>query len=190
LAQFSNPSKKKPLETVYVKLPLTMSMEDKPIPSYLLKDKWVNQVCRKPQPYKHFAFFYRRTCLRKLNEFMREACKEKQDFWVNQKIAQMHDEPIMFLINDLVNTLFPGLLKSMNKDSIDEFLEYFKLYIFASKTRKECNFLVLEERPDNSTFDLVRNPMYKYSKNSEMNFFRKLTYSFLFSAFYLSKSGQ
>ena len=67
-----------------------------------------------------------------------------------------------------------------------QFIEYLKLLVFSHRHNKNDFYL----KDTIASFDLVRDPNYKYSKHAEAAFFALPVYSFLFACFSVSTKGQ
>lgn len=61
-----------------------------------------------------------------------------------------------------------------------------KLLVFSHRHNKNDPYL----KDTIESFDLVRDTMYKYSKQAEKNFFNQPVYAFLFACFSISTAGQ
>ena len=71
-------------------------------------------------------------------------------------------KPVSVLVSlrDFVDTEFDGLLKKMTNEAAFEFIELMKLLVFAHRHNKKDEFL----KDRLIDFDIVREPMYKYSR--------------------------
>lgn len=67
-----------------------------------------------------------------------------------------------------------------------KFLEYLKLLVFSHRHNKNDAYLA----DTIESFDLVRDPMYKYSKQAEKQFLAQPVYAFLFACFSISTAGR
>ena len=77
------------------------------------------------------------------------------------------------------NKEFPGLLEKMSEKARFEFIELIKLLVLSHRHNKNDDFL----KDPLIDFSIVREPMYKYSKQAQDKFFNLATYAFLFSWF-------
>lgn len=82
---------------------------------------------------------------------------------------------------------FPGLLESLSSEQAKiEFIELLKLLVLAHRHNRNDEFLANPL----VAFNTVREPMYKYSKQAQDNFFAMSTYAFLFMWFDASQKGR
>ena len=77
------------------------------------------------------------------------------------------------------NHEFPGLLDSLSKQASFEFVELVKLLVFSHRHNKNDEYL----KDPLIDFATVREPMYKYSRQAQNNFFDFGTFAFLFAWF-------
>ena len=74
---------------------------------------------------------------------------------------------------------FPGLMSEMkSEESQKEFLLYLKIILFSHRYQKSQAYLKLND--DNASYDIIRDPMYKYSQTSQDNFFKVPCLAFIF----------
>ena len=74
---------------------------------------------------------------------------------------------------------FPGLLASIkSEESKKELLHYLKIILFSHRYQKSQEYLKLEE--GSVGYEIVRNPMYKYSQASQDAFFKVPCLAFIF----------
>ena len=81
---------------------------------------------------------------------------------------------------------FPGLLDTLSEKARFEFIELVKLLVLSHRHNKNDDFLA-DPLID---FKIVREPMYKYSKQAQDSFFSMPTYTFLFCWFEASPQGR
>ena len=74
---------------------------------------------------------------------------------------------------------FTGLLPNLSQKAKFEFIELVKLLVFSHRHNKNDDYLKNPLIP----FNIIRDPMYMYSRNSQNKFFSYSTYAFLFSWF-------
>ena len=86
---------------------------------------------------------------------------------------------VLASLKEFINSEFKGLLASMKAEAAFEFTELMKLLVFAHRHNKNDEFL----KDRLIDFDIVREPMYKYSRNAQDKFFDYATFAFLFAWF-------
>lgn len=87
---------------------------------------------------------------------------------------------------DFTNEFFPGLFESIT--DVDEqiaFVEYLKLMVFSHRHNKDDAYL----KETIASFDIVRDPNYKYSKQAEHAFLSEPVYAFLLACFSCTMKG-
>ena len=84
------------------------------------------------------------------------------------------------------NESFPGLLDSLGEKARFEFIELLKLLVLSHRHNKNDDFMA-DPLVD---FSIVREPMYKYSKQAQDRFFSLSTYTFLFAWFTEAPEGR
>ena len=72
---------------------------------------------------------------------------------------------------------FPGLLQNMPTELKTEFIEAFKLILFSHRHTKDDKYLAIDN--PGPKFDIVRDPMYKYSKTSVEKFLENPIFQFI-----------
>lgn len=82
--------------------------------------------------------------------------------------------------------MFPGLLEKLQCEKQLEFIDLLKLVIFAHRYNKNDLFMMDPRIP----FDVVRNPMYKFSNVSQNAFLDVSTYSFIVAWYASHADGQ
>lgn len=121
-----------------------------------------------------FDFYYKRTCFRAMTLFFRTIFKPfKTKGKVNQSIL------------NFVNATFPSVMPSLNAFEQREFAQLVKMVLYCHRYNKGEDYL--KEVP--LDFDLVRNPMYKYSRAAQDRFLGVPQFAFLFIFFAQNKSG-
>jgi hypothetical protein len=96
-----------------------------------------------------FDFYYKRTCFRAMTLFFRTIFKPfKTKGNVNQSIL------------NFLNATFPFALPSLNASELREFAQLLKMILYCHRHNKAEDYL--SDVP--LDFDVVRNPMYKYSR--------------------------
>ena len=109
-----------------------------------------------------------------------------QPFFDNWKAVKNEPSVIPSLIT-YANKEFPGLLSKLsNEKAKSEFIQLLKLLVFAHRHAKNDDHLIdrLVE------FTIVRDPMYKYSREAQKTFFSFATFSFLFAWFEASPQAR
>jgi len=86
---------------------------------------------------------------------------------------------VLASLKDFVNHEFKGLLSNLREEAAFEFVELMKLLVFAHRHNKNDEFL----KDRLIDFTIVREPMYKYSRNAQDKFFDYATFAFLFAWF-------
>jgi len=86
---------------------------------------------------------------------------------------------------DYIKQEFPGLIDKLSQPAKFEFVELVKLLVLSHRHNKNDDFL----KDPLVTFSVVRDPMYKYSKQSQDNFFSLSTFAFLFAWFETNPEG-
>lgn len=105
--------------------------------------------------------------------YYKKEFKQYHEHYKTQKTQRpMLDYMILFTQEQM-----PGLMESMESNrQIVEFLQIFKQVVFCHRYAKNEDFL------DNPviSFDLIRDPMYKYSKKVQDKFFENPVLAFIF----------
>lgn len=108
--------------------------------------------------YQNFDFFFKRTCFRTMTLFFKMAYKPYFDQWKsNKKKFTMLESLIRF-----TKKQFPGLLDPLSEKARFEFIELLKLLVLSHRHNKNDDFLA-DPLID---FKIVREPMYKFSKQA------------------------
>ena len=98
------------------------------------------------------------------------------DKWKNQKKSP---KPVNFLIIEYIQYAFPGLFEAISGEEQTTFVELLKLIVFSHRHNKNDPYL----KNHVADWGIVRDPMYRYSKNVQDRFFGEATYAFLFAYF-------
>jgi len=125
--------------------------------------------------YQNFDFYFKRTCFRTMTLYFKTAYKP---FFDKSKSKKKKGTVLESLIA-FTNKEFPGLLETMSEKARFEFVELVKLLVLSHRHNKNDDFL----KDPLIDFNIVREPMYKYSKQAQDKFFNLATYAFLFSWF-------
>ena len=138
--------------------------------------------------YTNFDFFYKRTCFRFMTLFFKVSFKPYLDKWQSKRRGStLSTASVNPLLIEFTQEIFPGLFESLHSDEEQiHFIEYLKLLLFSHRHNKNDGYL----KDTIASFDLVRDTMYKYSKQAEAAFLAQPVYSFLFACFSLSTKGQ
>lgn len=114
--------------------------------------------------------------------YFKLAYKPFFDKWKsNKKKSTIVDSLIAF-----VNQEFPGLIDKMSQKARFEFIELVKLLVLSHRHNKNDDFL----KDPLVDFAIVRDTMYKYSKQAQDNFFSISVFAFLFAWFAASPQGK
>ena len=89
-------------------------------------------------------------------------------------------------LREFAESQLPVYNELPDDESKGRFLEYLKLLVFSHRHNKNDAYL----QDTIESFDLVRDPMYKYSKQAEQRFLAQPVYAFLFTCFSISKAGR
>ena len=133
--------------------------------------------------YTNFDFYFKRTSFRTMTAYYKQGF---QPFFDNWKAVKKEPSVIPSLIT-YANKEFPGLLGKLSSDKAkSEFIQLLKLLVFAHRHAKNDEHLIdrLVE------FTIVRDPMYKYSREAQKTFFSFATFSFLFAWFEASPQAR
>lgn len=120
--------------------------------------------------YAKFDFFYKRTVFRTMTEFYKNEFKSFQALKENKKLSIKAQ---LLKFSDLA---FPRLTQAMEPQQQREFIELLKMIVLCHRINKNEPAL----RDLMFDFSLIRDPMYKYSKNSQEKFFDLPILSFFF----------
>lgn len=96
------------------------------------------------------------------------------------------DNSIFHALIAFCNVHFPGLVCNLPKNEQFQFVEQVKMLVLSHRHNKNDAFM----RDPLVDFTVVRDPMYKYSKQTQDKFFSFATYAFLFAWFQKSNDGQ
>ncbi len=132
----------------------------------------------------HFDFYFKRTLFRTMTLFYKQAFKSHFDLFRTQKETNF---PIEKYLAEWVQETQPGLLESMNSDAeIVEYIQILKLVVFVHRYNKDDEFMA---NPIIS-FDVIRDPMYKFSRTAERNYLSVPVLAYLLAWFAKSPAGQ
>lgn len=121
----------------------------------------------------NFDFYFKRTSFRTMTLYYKTAFKPFFEKWKGQKKNREIRGPLI----ECMKELFPGLIESMPSSQAQfEFLELFKLLVFSHRHNKNDFYL----QDPLVSFSIVREPMYKYSKQAQEHFFNHPAFAFLF----------
>lgn len=132
--------------------------------------------------YTNFDFFYKRTCFRVMTEFYK---LEFKTFYTSQ-YEKRSKIPMETYLKRFTDDYFPGLLEKMSEQEQYQFIELIKLVVHSHRHNKNDVFLK-ELIVD---FGVVRDTMYKYSKQAQNTFFDVPVLSFLFIVFTQSEKAK
>ena len=119
--------------------------------------------------------------------FFKVSFKPHLDKWQSKRRgSSLSAQSINPLLIEYTQEFFPHLFENMGTEEQREFIEYLKLLVFSHRHNKNDFYL----KDTIASFDLVRDPNYKYSKHAEAAFFALPVYSFLFACFSVSTKGQ
>lgn len=109
--------------------------------------------------YMNFDFYFKRTSFRTMTLYFKTAFKPFFEKWKGQKKNREIKGPLL----EFTKEHFPGLIESMPPGQAQfEFLELFKLLVFSHRHNKNDPYL----QDPLVSFAVVREPMYKYSKQA------------------------
>jgi len=105
--------------------------------------------------------------------YFKTAFKPFFEKWKGQKKNREIKGPLI----EFMREHFPGLIESLPPGQAQfEFIELFKLLVFSHRHNKNDSYL----QDPMISFAVVREPMYKYSKQAQERFFDHPTFAFLF----------
>ena len=131
----------------------------------------------------NFDFYFKRTSFRTMTVFFKNAYKPFFEKWKNQK---KQDKEIENSLIEFTQSTFKGLLETLSKEAQFEFIDLLKLLVFSHRHNKNDPYL----RECLTDFSIVREPMYKYSRQAQEKFFSYPTYAFLFAWFSQQPNAQ
>ena len=109
--------------------------------------------------YMNFDFYFKRTSFRTMTLYFKTAFKPFFEKWKGQKKNREIKGPLL----EFTKEHFPGLIESLPPGQAQfEFLELFKLLVFSHRHNKNDSYL----QDPLVSFAVVREPMYKYSKQA------------------------
>jgi len=115
--------------------------------------------------------------------FYKTQFKPFQDKWLTKRKGNFS---VMPALEEFATSYLPVYEEIRDDEAKNKFLEYLKLLVFSHRHNKNDAYL----KDTIESFDLVRDPMYKYSKSSEKLFFAQPVYAFLFACFSISTAGR
>ena len=122
--------------------------------------------------YMNFDFYFKRTSFRTMTLYFKTLFKPFLEKWK----AQKKNRDIKPILVEFMKTSFPGLYEALPSQAQFEFLELFKILVFSHRHNKNDFYL----QDPLVSFEVVREPMYKYSKQAQERFFEHPTFAFLF----------
>lgn len=132
--------------------------------------------------YQNFDFFFKRSCFRTMSLYYKLAYKPFFDKWKkNKRRSTIMDSLVSFTKQE-----FPGLLDRLSEKASFEFIDLVKLLVLAHRHNKNDDFM----QDPLVDFTIVREPMYKYSKQAQETFFSLSTFAFLFAWFAACPEGK
>ena len=126
--------------------------------------------------YQNFDFYFKRTCFRTMSNYFKTAYMPLFETWKKQSKKKT---TVMQTLIDFSNLEFPGLLSNLSEEAGFEFIELLKMLVLSHRHNKNDDFLA-DPIVD---FSIVREPMYKFSKQAQDKFFELVPYAFLFAWF-------
>ena len=124
----------------------------------------------------NFDFYFKRTSFRTMTLFFKNAYKPFFEQW---KAKKRTNKEVEHSLIEFTRQTFSGLMETLTPKAQFEFIDLVKLLVFSHRHNKNDPYL----KDSLIDFDVVRDPMYKYSKNSQDKFFNFPAYSFLFAYF-------
>jgi|LauGreDrversion4_2_1035121.scaffolds.fasta_scaffold265622_1 hypothetical protein len=132
----------------------------------------------------HFDFYFKRTLFRTMTLFYKQAFRGYFEMFRTQKETNF---PIEKYLAEWVQETQPGLLESMRSNAeIIEYIQLLKLVVFAHRYNKDDEFMA---NPI-INFDVIRDPMYRFSRSAEKKFLSVPVLSYLLAWFAKSPAGQ
>ena len=122
--------------------------------------------------YMNFDFYFKRTSFRTMTLYFKTVFKPFLEKWKGQK----KNRDIKPILVEFMKVAFPGLYETLPSSAQFEFLELFKLLVFSHRHNKNDFYL----QDPLVSFEVVREPMYKYSKQAQERFFEHPAFAFLF----------
>ena len=130
------------------------------------------QVENPQKYYMNFDFYFKRTSFRTMTLYFKTLFKPFLEKWK----AQKKNRDIKPILVEFMKTSFPGLYETLPSQAQFEFLELFKILVFSHRHNKNDFYL----QDPLVSFEVVREPMYKYSKQAQERFFEHPAFAFLF----------
>jgi hypothetical protein len=121
--------------------------------------------------YKKFDFFYKRTCFRLMSEFYKHLFAPFQKQWVEQR------KPLSQLLHAFATKHFAPIFTQLNGENQRAFTRMVMAVVHSHRHNKD------EEGDAAIDFSIVRDTMYKYSKQAQRRFFSHSALAFLFAWF-------
>lgn len=117
-----------------------------------------------PKEYMKFDFYYKRTCFRSMALFYRTLYKPFQDTKAHRTAAQVTNS-----IQRCFQKCLPGLMEALPSPQERQTLtDLFKMMVYCHRHNKEDSYL--KQVPID--FQIVRDPMYKYSRAAQERFLK------------------
>lgn len=134
--------------------------------------------------YMNFDFYFKRTLFRTMTLFYKQSFKRQFDLFRTQTTTNY---PIERYLAQWVQEQQPGLLESMNSEAeMIEYVQLLKLVVFSHRYNKGDEFLanpIID-------FDVIRDPMYKFSRVAQRNYLAIPVLSFLLAWFSKCNPGK
>lgn len=119
-------------------------------------------------------FFYKRSLFRSMAIFF------KQEFKPYFKAFQEQTaRPLQAYLIQFTETTMPNLLDSMSKVEAQEYLRIFEQVVFCHRYNRQDPYMF----PPLLSYDVIRDPMYKYSKQAQDTFLQIPVLAFLIAWF-------
>ena len=132
--------------------------------------------------YQNFDFYFKRTSFRTMTLYFKTQYKPFFEEWKNKK----ENPSVLDSLVKFAKDEFPGLLESFSEKARFEFIELVKLLVFSHRHNKNDDYL----KDPLIDFEIIRQPMYKYSQAAQNKFFDYPTFAFLFAWFQAKPSAQ
>lgn len=107
--------------------------------------------------YLQFDFYFKRTSFRSMTGYYKNHFRR---FFEDKKQKKGGIENVHTAVSNLIKDAFPGLFEKSSKKFQLEMIELIMMVVFTHRHNKNDKFL-MDLMTD---FDVVRNPMYKYSR--------------------------
>merc|ERR1719188_178999 len=105
--------------------------------------------------YQNFDFYFKRTSFRTMTNYFKAQYNPFIEQWKAKAYSSVKES-----LEAFANKEFPGLLGTLNRQAAVEFIELLKLLVYSHRHNKFDDYL----RDPLINFEIIRQPMYKYSR--------------------------